>query len=188
MSRCHRVMPWVPIALTCVLGGCNNEIMSFVDIKKLSEPIVDVVRATLDNTTESARRFEYRVVVRDTCLWDAGRTTCDASWPLRMVHPSFEGRWTFSDPERPIDFYIINAVVWDDTTFHLDSRSPSSLPDSLVRWSSITGAVEGLGTLRAKEMHVHPAPGTWVVVLYNSRTGPDGKAEFSAEINLTYFR
>jgi hypothetical protein len=96
-----------------------------------------------------------------------------------MVHPHFEGRWTFADPERPIDFYVIPAAYYDPNALGGEQDS--------IFWSSVADA--DVGQQRLASMHLHPTPGDWVVVLYNALPfGPTTRARFSTELDLTYFR
>jgi hypothetical protein len=96
-----------------------------------------------------------------------------------IVHPHFEGRWTFSDIEKPIDFFVIPAASY------VVGQPPASQRD--IYWSSIQDAQ--VGQQRAPRMEIHPPPGDWVIVLYNALPfGPTTRARFSTEIELTYFR
>lgn len=98
-----------------------------------------------------------------------------------MVHPHFIGRWTLTDPEKPIDVYVFPATVYNDTL------PPPAYPDSVVFWKSTTDAV--IGEQRATSMHQHPYPGDWVIVFYNAaENNLAGRSEISSEVDLTYFK
>jgi hypothetical protein len=152
-----------PALAGLALMGCQ-EPQSFEDVKKYSIPIVDQENIILTGE----QRNEYRVTV-----------------PGDVTHPSFEGRWTFRDPEKPIDIYVFPASRYT-------SGQPLAPEDSVVYWSSLSNAIGGLGQLRATEMHIHPRPGDWVIVYYNAQSAAAGpiltRAEFSTELVLTYFK
>jgi hypothetical protein len=139
--------------------GCENP-QGFVEPTKHKEVIVDLFSYEMNG--------QQQEVYRTTVLPEPD-----------MVHPHFEGRWTFSDNERPIDVYVIPAAYYN----------PQLLPaaqDSIF-WSSLTDAV--VGQQRQIEMHVHPNPGDWVIVLYNSLPFlATSRAKISTEIDLTYFK
>jgi len=98
-----------------------------------------------------------------------------------MVHPHLIGRWTLTDPEKPIDVYVIPA------TNFVDSLPPTAYPDSLVFWKSTTDATTG--QQRATSMQEHPFPGDWVVLFYNTaENNLGGRSEISSEVTLTWFK
>ena len=93
-----------------------------------------------------------------------------------MVHPHLEGRWTFTDNEKPIDIYVIPAQSYDP------SLPPGEQDD--IRWSSLQDAI--VGQQRQTSMHLHPEPGEWVLVFYNSLPfAATSRTRISSEIKLT---
>ena len=142
------------------LAGCGNTTSKFEEVVKHQENVVDLTKASL----LGHERLEFRKSV-----------------PSDVASPTFEGRWNFTDQERPVDVYLVKA-----SDYHANVP-----PDSLehVYWSSLLGALEGIGTLRTREIHIHPRAGDWVLVFYNSAdAGPLSKAEFTAQISLSYFK
>jgi hypothetical protein len=142
------------------LAGCGNTTGVFQEVVKHQEEVVDLTKASL----LGHERLEFRKSV-----------------PSDVASPTFEGRWNPIDQEHPVDVYLVKA-----SDYHANVR-----PDSLehVYWSSLLGALEGIGTLRTKEIHIHPKAGDWVLVFYNSAdVGPQSKSEFSAQIALSYFK
>jgi len=143
-----------------LLTGCEDP-QSFVEPTKHIESIADLRNVTVPGQSQ----LVYRVVVQPE---------------PQMTHPHIEGRWTFADVEKPVDVYIFPAASYVET-------QPPAAQDSIVYWSSLTNAV--VGQQRETSMHLHPAPGEWVVVFYNA--GPAnsaGRATFSASALLSYFK
>jgi hypothetical protein len=141
------------------MSGCEDP-QGFVDPQQFSQRFIDLYNAELNGQS----KLVYRVAVLPE---------------PEMVHPHIEGRWTFTDPEKPIDVYIIPAAYYDD------SRPPAE-QDS-VFWASVTGAE--VDQQRATSVQVHPTPGDWVVVLYNALPfAATSRARFSMEIALTFFK
>ena len=138
--------------------GCKQP-THFEDVKKYREPIARFEKVAI----QGHERREYRVHV-----------------PADLLHPHFEGHWTFRDPEKPIDVFVFTAAQYD-------SCPEPSLTCGYF-WSSITNATGGLGQLRASEMHIHPAPGDWVLVFYNSGSGFAARTEFDAQVDFVYFK
>jgi hypothetical protein len=96
-----------------------------------------------------------------------------------MVHPHFEGHWTFADPEKPIDIYVMPASQYN-------SSQPPAGQEGIF-WTSLTDAV--VGQQRATSMHLHPTPGDWVIIFYNPAPNVlNGRSEIAAEVALTYFK
>lgn len=151
--------------------GCEDA-QRFVEPKSHTDPIARLRGTVLPGQA----KLVYRVAVQPEPA---------------MVHPHFQGRWTFRDPEKPIDVYVI-PDGWRDSEdrvhYYDDERLPAA-QDSVL-WSSVQSAIGGIGQLRQASMHVHPSPGGWVIVLYNSL--PAGavtsRAEFAADLDLTYFK
>ena len=165
MSRSVRVLGSMLLGLG--LAGCGNkDLGTFTDVHKYIDRFIDFNGKCPDTGCLDAReRLEFRKVI-----------------PGDVADPGFEGRWSFSDPEKPVDVYVIPADKYTNRTV-----PPDSLPG--VFWSSIQGAIEGIGTLRAKEMHLNPRPGEWWIVFYNPATpGPLTTSQFSATIDFRYFK
>ena len=159
MTKSVRIL--AGLALLGALAGlaCENP-QGFVEPSKHSEVIVDLYNYDMNG--------QQQEVYHATVLPEPD-----------MVHPHFEGRWTFADNERPVDVYVIPAAYYN----------PQLLPaaqDSIF-WSSLTDAV--VGQQRATEMHLHPSPGEWVIVFYNALPFlQTSRARISTEIDLTYFK
>ncbi len=97
-----------------------------------------------------------------------------------MTHPHFIGRWNFADVEKPIDVYVCRAEHYVETV-------PPAAQDSVIFWSSLQNAV--VGQQRQTSMELHPEPGQWVIVFYNAAPATQmGRATFSADVELTYFK
>jgi hypothetical protein len=143
------------------LAGCKQDEI-FGDVTKFRDRLVDFQNQQF----WGQERREYRATV-----------TAD------MIHPSFEGHWTFRDPEKPLDIYVFASNRYR-------SGQPLSQQDTTYFWASVRNATGGLGQLRDTEMHIHPTPGDWVIVIYNNAVpnNPVTRAEAAAEIDLTYFK
>ena len=142
------------VALSC------SDPQGFVEPQKYTEVVSDLFNFDMNG--------QQQEVYRATVLPEP-----------EMVHPHFEGRWTFSDNEKPIDIYVIPAQYYD----------PARLPaaQDSVFWSSIQDAI--VGQQRATGMHIHPTPGEWVIVYYNALPfAATSRARLSSEILLTYFK
>lgn len=158
--------------LVCVAAGGCEEPQGFVEPTSHSVPIARFRALVLPGQA----KLVYRVAVQGEPA---------------MVHPHFDGRWTLRDPERPIDVYVI-PDGWRDSqgqVHHYDDTRLPAAQDS-VFWSSIQDAIGGLGQLRAPSMRLHPTPGDWVIVLYNSLPPnvSTSRSEFAADVELTYFK
>lgn len=141
------------------LAGCEDP-PTFSEPKRQIQVIIDLEDVELIGQAQ----IVYRVTVPP---------------PPEFVHPHFEGRWTFSDNEKPIDFYVIPAADY------IEGQLPPA--QTGVFWSSVQDAV--VGQQRATGMELHPAPGDWVIVLFNSLPfGPTTRARFSSEVDLSYFK
>jgi len=157
--RGSRTLAGLGLLAALATAGCEQS----QGLGEIRKAVIDVLDFE-DQVFNGRERREFRATV-----------TAD------MVHPSFEGHWTFRDPEKPLDIYVIRADLYDPNR-PLDPQDPD------VRWSSIKDAIGGLGQLRATEMHIHPTPGDWVILFYNPRDPvATTRATVSAEVRLTYF-
>jgi hypothetical protein len=140
--------------------SCDNP-EGFVEPKKHSEPIVSLRNTTVAGQTQ----LVYRVNVLSA---------------TEMTHPHFEGHWTFADNEKPIDVSVYRGE------HYVETAAPGT-QDSLLFWSSLQNAV--VGQQREATMHLHPEPGQWAIVFYNSGAASSaGRATFSATIDLEFFK
>jgi hypothetical protein len=147
--------------LGLLLGSACENPQGFVEPKKYTDTIVNLRNYVLPGQAQ----LVYRVEVQPE---------------PQMTHPHFEGRWNFADVEKPVDVYVLRAEHYVET-------APPASQDSLLFWSSLENAV--VGQQRETSMHLHPAPGSWVIVFYNA--GPatsTGRATFSADESLSYFK
>jgi hypothetical protein len=152
---------WIGVALLggALFVGCEDP-ATFSEPERRSQIIVDLEDVELLG--------QQQLVFRATVLPEP-----------EMVHPHFEGRWTFADNEKPIDFYVIPAADY------IQGQLPPA--QTGIFWSSVQNAV--VGQQRATGMHLHPAPGDWVIVLFNALPfGPTTRARFSSEVDLTFFK
>lgn len=149
------------VALLAALGGlaCEDP-QGFVEPTKHTDVVVDLFNFDMNG--------QQQEVYRATVLPEPD-----------MIHPHFEGRWTFADNERPVDVYVIPAGHYDPQLLPADQDS--------IFWSSLTDAV--VGQQRQTEMHLHPEPGEWVILFYNALPFlQTSRARISTEINLAYFK
>ena len=129
------------LGLASGLAGCKK-VTGFQEVKKHTTRFVDLTKKRLEGHQRLVYPLDGPLVV-----------------PGDVTHPTLEGRWSFSDQEKPVDVFVVRAADYDPDV------EPSPLHD--IFFSSIQGAVAGVGTLRAKAMHKHPPPGSWLVVFYN---------------------
>jgi len=137
------------LALGLGASGCEEQ-QGFMEPTKVRETFMDVD----DQIVDGQRRLEFRVNV-----------------PGDVTHASFEGLWTFRNPEKPLFVYVVRASEYDS------AADPATLPNFFMLRPEVT------------TIHVHPTPGDWVVVLHNPAAfGPATRAEVSGQILLSFWR
>jgi len=145
------------LAASLAIVSCDDP-QGFVEPELVRQSIVDLFNFDMDGQQQEI----YRITVGGD-----------------MVHPHLEGKWTFTDPEKPIDIYVVPAASYD----------PNLLPGEqpVIRWSSLQDAI--VGQQRQTTMHIHPEVGEWVIILYNSLPYvATSRSRISSEIDLTYFK
>lgn len=128
---------------------------------------------------EVQRRIEPFVDFRNVTVLGQDRQVFEHAVGSDVTHPHFEGRWTVRDPERPVDVYVFRA----------EDYNPAQPPASQgYFWASTTSSI-GVGQSRSNELHLHPAPGNWLLVFFNPGLNPQAsRTDLSAEITYTYFK
>ena len=140
----------VLIALTFGGTGCEEQ-PGFMNTTKSTQTFMDLD----DVLVQGQFRLEFRVTV-----------------PSDVTHPSFEGLWTFRNPEKPLRVYVVRATDYPDSNV-----DPATLPNYFTLDPIVN------------TIHVHPTPGEWVVVLHNPADfGPTTASEISGSIILSYWR
>ncbi len=148
-ARSRAALAVVLLGLALGAIGCEDP-QGFVETTKIRETFMDVS----DQIVDGQRRLEFRVNV-----------------PGGVTHPSFEGLWTFRNPERPLFLYIVRAAEYDS------GADPTTLPNFFMMRSDATS------------IHVHPTPGEWVIALVNPAAfGPATRSEVSGQVQLSYWR
>ncbi len=159
MRNLVRTAAGLVLAASLAAVSCDNP-EGFVEPTLHRETVVDLYNFDMDG--------QQQAVFRVTVLPEPD-----------MVHPHLEGRWTFTDNEKPIDIYVIPAQYFDPNRVPADQDS--------IFWSSLQDAV--VGQQRQTSMHLHPRPGEWVIVFYNSLPyAAASRSRVSSEIDLTYFK
>jgi hypothetical protein len=138
------------IALALGSSGCEEQ-PGFMEPTKVRETFMDLD----DQVVLGQNRIEFRVNV-----------------PSGVTHPSFEGLWTFRNPEKPLWVYVVRSADYTDS-----NADPATLPNYFMLDPVVT------------TIHVHPTPGDWVVLLINPADfGPTTASEVSGSISLSYWR
>jgi hypothetical protein len=137
------------IVVALLAGGCEEQ--SFTEPTKIRETFMDIDDVLVDGQ----RRLEFRVDV-----------------PAGVTHPSFEGLWTFRNPEKPLHLFVVRASEYD----------PLVDPNTLPNYFQIRRTDNFL--------NIHPTSGEqWVVVLHNPADfGPLTRSEVSGTATLSYWR
>lgn len=138
------------IALVLGSSGCEEQ-PGFMEPEKVFQTFMELD----DQVVLGQNRLEFRVNV-----------------PSGVTHPSFEGLWTFRNPEKSLNVYVLRAADYPDSNADLATLTNYYMLDP-----------------RVTTIHVHPTPGDWVVVLYNPADfGPTTHSEVSGNIRLSYWR
>ncbi len=129
--------------------------------------------STPESVLEVAKHTQPVVDIRNVIINGQARVSFSFAVPGDVGHPHFQGRWTVRDAEKPVQVFVFRAADYNDTL----------LPTvQTATWSWTL-------TSDKPEMHVHPTPGSWVIVYFNpAQGGATTRTDLSSEIDFSYFK
>ena len=160
---------WLLAALLAGVTGCEDQ--QFAAIDKHTVNLADFERVEIKGHEEML-------------LDPSGKGYVEV--PQDVIHPEFVAHWTnLKVPGLDVvevDFYVVPYENYD----------PQKAPEAYVGEDGVLwprpGSLE-FGESRPTEIHLHPAPGRWVLFFYNPKDNtPSTRAELSAEVGLNFWK
>jgi hypothetical protein len=129
--------------------------------------------STPESVLEVSKHTQPFIDIRNVTLIGQARAAYSFAVPGDVAHPHFQGRWSVHDTEKPVEVFVFRSGDYDE-------NQPLTAQTAVWSWTL---------TSDKSEMHIHPTPGSWIVVFFNPATaGFTTRTELTAQIDFSYFK